>query len=873
MRQYSTKKLNTVKTSLIAGVSLLAISISSNVMAQNDDVLHQFNIQAGDLKTALNQFISQSGEQLIYRDDQVQGLITQGVYGDLTSKAVLVEILSGSQLVIRKDATGALLVVLDDPYQKPGFQAIAFTSDAEDEANLGVYAEDEADGSDEVGIEEVLVTASRREQALQDVAMSITSVNPDDFTAKGLTSLEDIIDYTPGVNFNTSGAAGRGSITFRGVSQEGSIPVTAIYVDDVPLTTSSPFSAGNALLLDGLLGDLERVELVKGPQGTLYGAGAMGGVIRYISRDPSLDEMRGSFSVDVSTIKEGGVSQLYRAMVSAPLVEDKIGITLSGFYNDEAGFIDRLDPATLEVVDDDHNTAEIYGFSGAVLINLSEAASLKFSGLYQNTTTAGNSLLIFTPVNPADPIDPVNPVLQPANGKYALASSVPGTIGLEYQNAAMTFKYDFDWAEFTSVTGYAKYTNPTVIDQGAGFGGLVDFIFGLPPGTTTSIPSIFQVESEKFLQEMRLSSPNNDTFEWQIGLFYASEDTKNTQSVIALPTDLNLIDVSFPTEYEEKSIFANATYYVSPDFDITAGIRYSDNSLAASFDFAGLLVGVIDQDASVSDEVATYLFNARWRVEDNLSLYARVASGYRPAYTNVPVVDFATGLLGSTIVNSDSLWSYEVGAKGSAMDGKFTYDLALWMIDWTDFQASLRVNGIGTNGNSDAGISSHGFEGTFNAQVTDQLRVLATVAYTKSTLDGDSIGIGALKGEKTRNLPDWTASLRADYDYTIGDIDAALGFGLRYVGNYNTGYLGGFSEEFGQNVGFAVAQFPIEDYVLADINASFTSGRFTLNLYATNLFNNYTFGAGVANMVGAQISAQGSIVKPRTIGASVAVNF
>ncbi|PCI52447.1 MAG: hypothetical protein COB36_15040 [Alphaproteobacteria bacterium] len=864
---------NKIKKSLLICVSSLAIMASTSMADDSSDFAdesrHAFNIASQNLDGSLMDLARQSGVQLMFEGGVTSSKkYVEALRGDMDIGEALSLILSNTNLSYWRKNSGVYVIS-----ERAGFQKIGLASNDEYEAGLGVYVEDDNVDDEAVYLDEVIVTASRRSQKLQDVAMSIASVNPDDFVVKGLTSLEDIIDYTPGVNFNTGGAAGQGNITFRGVSQEGSIPVTAIYVDDMPLTSSSPFAFGNALILDGLLGDLERVELVKGPQGTLYGAGAMGGVIRYISKDPALEEMRGSFSADISSIKEGGISQLYRGMVSAPLVKDKIGITLSGFYNDEAGFIDRLDPATLEVIDDDYNVAEIYGFSANVLVKLSEAASLKFSGLYQNTTISGNSLLNFIPVNPTDPIDPANPVLKPSNGKYGFASNDPGTIGLEYQNAAMTFKYDFDWAEFTSVTGYAKYSNPTNIDQVAEAGELIDFIFGLPPGTTTAIPTIFNVESEKFLQELRLASPNNDTFEWQIGLFYANEDTKNSQDIKAQPGDINLIDVSFPSKYEEKAAFANATYYVTPDFDVTAGIRYSDNSLAATFDFTGLLVGALDAETFVSDKVTTYLFNARWRVGDNLSLYARAASGFRPAYSNIPILDINTGLAAASVVDSDSLWSYEVGAKGSAMDGKFTFDVAYWIIDWSDFQAKVTINGLGTGGNSDAGVSSNGFEGTFNAQLTDQLRVLATVAYTKSTLDGDSLKIGALKGEKTRNLPDWTASFRADYDYTIGDIDAALGFGLRYVGNYNTGYLGGFSDEFGQNVGFNIAQFPIEDYVLADINASFTSGRFTLNLYATNLFNNYAFDAGTASMLGSQISAQGSIVKPRTIGASVSVNF
>ncbi|MBL4803159.1 MAG: TonB-dependent receptor plug domain-containing protein, partial [Emcibacter sp.] len=194
-----------------------------------------------------------------------------------------------------------------------GYQKISYEVGEDYEANLAGYeGDDDNADADILAFDEIIVTASRRAQALQDVPASITTVNPVEFTNSGLTSIGDIIEYTPGFNINRgNGQRGRGSITARGVGQQGATAVVAVYVDDIPMTSNSGFADGGAMFFDGLLGDIERVELIKGPQGTLFGATAIGGAIRYITKKPALSEMRGGGSVNLSDTKRGGFNQIY----------------------------------------------------------------------------------------------------------------------------------------------------------------------------------------------------------------------------------------------------------------------------------------------------------------------------------------------------------------------------------------------------------------------------------------------------------------------------------------------------------------------------------------------------------------------------------
>lgn len=837
-----------------------------------------FNIPQQRADEALIAFAEQANVTFIFSFDEARQLVANKLVGHYTREEAIEALLRGTGLRPERKRDGTLeissgtRILSEEQKDMNNFPKSLLAMLAGIFGTTTVAATPEDSTGEPLALEEVLVTAGKREQNLQDVAAGVTVFNPEKFLTTGLSSVEDIIDYSPGANFVNGTAPGQGQVVLRGVSQEGAIPVTAIYVDDVAITSASPFSSSTSFFFDGLLGDLERVEIVKGPQGTLYGAGAMGGVIKYITRDPALEDMRGRVSVDVATTKDGDVSKMYRGMISVPIVEDKLGLTVSGFRNEKGGYIDRLDPATLGVAEKDYNSAEISGFSATMLWQLNDRARLKLSGLTQDTNTfGGNEVELFA----AGTTNP-KPDLVPVNGDLSLSAGEAGTVGLDYTIGNITFKYDFDWAEFTSVSAYAKYETPTIVDQGnvPGLNAFLDTIFGLPIGTTTGIPTTFFRDSERLVQELRLNSPDSEKIEWIAGIFYAHEETNNIQDVRAVPLDISLIDVSFPTTYEEVAFFGDITYYLTPEFDITAGIRYGDNSLEAEFDFDGVLVGPpLQTDAEVSEDVLTYMLNARWRPRENISLYASVASGFRPAYVNTPVTDPNTGVSSSSIVESDSLTSYEFGIKGSTWDERIRYELSLWYIDWDDFQATVRLGGVNTGGNSDSPMVSSGFESSLQINVTNQLDITAGLAYARGELEGDSPSLGALDGEQTRFIPEWTASLRSNYHFNVGSVTAVTSFGLRYVGEYNTEYLGGFSTEFGRDISFGTFEFPIEDYVLVDFNTEFTRGNIAVNVYATNLLNEFAYLNGSTVNAGIGVSGTGAANEPRRLGVSVSYTF
>ncbi|MFK5894350.1 MAG: TonB-dependent receptor [Pseudomonadota bacterium] len=711
-------------------------------------------------------------------------------------------------------------------------------------------------GEDSSKIEEVTVTASRRTETLQDVGMAITSINPEEFDKSGLTSIENLIDYTPGVNFSAAGTPGSGSITMRGASQEAFTPVVGIYLDDVPLSSNTPYASGSALLFDGVLGNIERIEVVKGPQGTLYGATAVGGVIRYVTRDPSTDDFYGSATVDYSSTQHGGTNQTYRANMSGALIEDTLGISISGFSSNTDGFIDRVGSTREEDVNDNNRS----GYNMSAMWNISEGSTVKFNVIHSEADWD---------ISPFVSLDFATQA--PLFGEYETIETDAFT-KLEFDIYSMAYNVDLDWATLTSVSAKSEYDSSTFGDGTATFGGLADLFTGSEPGTNT-VPQTQFVSSSKVIQEIRLTSPKSDKFEWLGGFYYSKEDSENAQSAIAQPTNFNLFEVQFPSSYKEKALFGNATWYLSPDFDITLGARYSDTELSLDANFAGLFAaGAPDAQIlfndTIEDQVTTYSLGARWRIEEDMSLYARVASGYRPAVVNIPVFDPATGEnVAEPFINSDELWSYEIGIKGQTLEGKLHYDFALWAINWDEFQAAVSVNGINTGGNALAGISANGFEGMLTYFANDSFRIRSTFAYNNSELDADDPTLGALEGEKSRGLPDWTGSLKADYTFDVADWDGAAGFGLRYVGEYNTGYKSGIVGSGG------TLNFPVESYQLVDMSASLSNDNYLFTVYITNLLDKYAFANADASDTFSGPITSAVLVPPRTIGASITVRF
>jgi outer membrane receptor protein involved in Fe transport len=702
--------------------------------------------------------------------------------------------------------------------------------------------------ADQVEVEEIIVTASRRAQEVQNVPASVAVVDPQAFAAGGVTSLSGVLKYIPGVNFNDDGAPGQGSITMRGVANIFSTPSVGIYLDDIPYGSVTAFAEGANFALDSLLGNVERVEVIKGPQGTLFGAASMGGSLRYITKEPSLTDFNGRFATDLSSTEQGGFNQLYKAGVDVPIVSDKLSLGVSGFYQDNEGFIDQANRP-----EEDINDARLKGGQATLLFKPTDAFKVKLNYMDQKFDFSEQNNVPFD-ITTGEPIF----------GRYK-QNTAPGgqPTDIEYKLSGATFEYQADWATATLASSYQEFAQNAVLDLTRFFGPLVDQQTGDPPGTNT-VPLDLVISTDRWAHEFRLTSANSEHLEWLVGLYYTKEESSNFQQAIGQPSGFNLVTQQFPSDYKEKAVFGNVTYYLTPKLDATVGARFSSNDMSVLFTGTGFLAGPALPRQTVSDDVQTYLFNARYRPSDDLSLYVRIADGYRPASANLPLLDPNTGdVISLPFVKADSLWSYEAGAKGKLAGGAVGYDVAIYRINWQDMQVFQSLGGVNVGANADSDVTATGVEATLTLQPTSALNLVATAAYARSELDEDDAPLGGASGEQLPGIPEWTFSFSGDYDFMLGSLDAFVGGGAAYQDSRKTSFEGRGA------IAPANTNFTVDDYLTVDLHTGVRLGRYKLSLYATNLFDEYGFQR--ATTVGTQGNA--TILRPRTIGAVFSAEF
>ena len=712
----------------------------------------------------------------------------------------------------------------------------------------------------------IVVTATRREVNLQDVPAAVVSINPEEFTLNGQTGVRDLIRYQPGLFFNDGeGTSSRGSITARGIPQLGSTPTFATYVDDLPITSNTPYNQGSFISIDGLLLDVERVEIIKGPQGTLFGATSVGGLLRYITKKPALSEARGTATADIGFVNGGDIGQTYNGRVSVPLVEDRLGVSVGAFYQKTAGYPERVNPATGAVIEEDVGGSEIFGFAGDILFQATDNLELRVKYMRQETDT--DDLFQVQLAGPGT-----------TDGAFTDFSTVStgDDLDLTTEYISGSIEWDLDFATLSSTTSWSNVGQDVNSDVTAAFGGFIDLITGQAPGTTQNVTLVAPLTTKKFIQEVRLVSAPSDTFEWLVGGYYANERGTNLQDTVITPEPpFRIFIADFPSQYKEYAGYGNATIYLSDTLDVTAGLRVTRNEVDFDFFSDGFLVTgggpAQDVEQTTTDTVVTYLGNIRWRPTDDLSLYARVASGYRGPAPNFVLTDPATGLPATfPVVEPDSAWSYEIGAKGSIADGVLDFDVSIFYIDFSNFQAGFTVNNLGVLGNSQDGLKSKGFDASFTLNPFDGFSLTTNVGYASSQLNSDEPGFGGIADVQVPQVPKWKASLLWNYTHDLSsDWTANFGGGIRYIDSFQSTFT--FAEAVGVEVG---------DRTIADINLSVSNDNLRFGLYVTNLFNSRKLTSRSDSIIGANpatgdliFNSAGVFERPRTIGGNVTFSF
>ncbi|HEY5759793.1 MAG TPA: TonB-dependent receptor [Steroidobacter sp.] len=858
-----------MRISVATAVACVAV-VSVSMAAESSAAIlrHNLHIPRQTLDVALKDLAQQTGLQIVRFSDAVKGDAMVGpLNGNYSAEQALRELLAPTGLTYRPLNDRAYIVVTPQELtQKSG--AVTSTRDSltvSDQASAATQAlrvaQAEEGGaipksasetnlagaaaSNEVGaLEEIIVTAQKVEERLRDIPMSITAMTGRDLQALGATQFVDFANTVPSLNFTSSGA-GQTQVNLRGITSGYNVsPTVGIYVDDVPYGSSTAFTAAAQLALDVGLFDMSRVEILRGPQGTLYGASTMGGLVKYVTNVPDTTAYGGTVRANVSSTRDGGVGYDASSAVNIPLVDDKAALRASGFYAHNGGYVDNL---TLN--DEDVDQADIYGGRIDLLFAPTERFSARVTAFAQDIDRDGSIAADFnrtTGVAIDGELEQRHPVAESFEQSFRLASA--------------TLKYSFDFATLTSISSYQTMRSDAITD----FSALYVPVFG-GPSLFSAFGLARDADTDKFTQELRLSA-SGEVVDWLIGGFYTNEDSDQLQRLLPFdptgaPSAFNPLTARILVKYEEYAAFGNLTFHVTDKLDVTGGVRYAHNEQEQSQIASGLLATVVPTRRA-SDSVPTYLANIRYRVNDHFMPYLRFATGYRPGGPN-PVVNGLDGQpLAAPTFEDDKLTSYEAGVKFGSADRRFNADLSVYHVDWDDMQIAAIRNGLGLVANA-AKARSEGVELTLTALPIRDLTLTATFGYTNAELAADAPDLGGVKGESLPDTPDVTAALLAEYRFDVSNYDAFAGGTVRYVDDRNASF----------DLNSGMPQYELPDYTAVDLRTGLTVGGTRFQLYCKNVTDER---GQLSAITGTSLfggPANVSILQPRTYGLSVDVSF
>jgi len=733
---------------------------------------------------------------------------------------------------------------------------------------------------------DIIVTAQKRAQTLIDVPQSITVVSGEVLDQRHAVSLIDYASLVPGLSIQQQNA-GESRIILRGINTGGSSPTVAVYIDDTPFGSST--GQTNAAHLAGDIDpfDIERIEVLRGPQGTLYGANSLGGLIKYVTAAPKFDKISVRGQAGVESVDGGGVGWSGNGVVNVPL-SDTLAVRASGFYREIPGYIDSVGVRASDI----NHTAD-YGGRFALLFKPTDRFTLRLTAIAQNIRAHGRDTVdvdaaTLTPIT-ADPFTGT-----PGNGLLRY-QALPEGNRVNYRLYSGTLDYDFGFASLTSVTSYATLRQHEDTDATPLLGDIGPF-YGATTPYGTDQPS--DISQKKFAQEIRLTSAKSSRIEWLIGGYYTREPGRIYQlyrpfdpatgafllQAGTIPQDVlgpgvpaaplpfdQFLTAQLDSTYKEYAGFGSATVHLTHALDVTGGVRYSHNEQDTTQTLGGAFAVVQGADATSvghsSEGVWTWSVSPRYEFNRRVAIYGRVAKGYRPGGPNVvppgAPADYPARF------RADTLISYEAGVRAETPDRTFGIDASVYYLDWKDTQVSTTfqtsIGPVSADGNGE-GAKSYGGDVTATLRPTRGFLVIASAAYNYTALKGNIL-VGGADGDQLPYAPRWTANLSADYDWALSArAKAFVGGTVAMVSDRPADFDSAYQATFGHRL-------VLDGYATVDLRAGIEIAPFTLSIYAKNLANSggQTYAGAYGSRYAGLIDV--ALIRPRTIGLTAGFDF
>jgi outer membrane receptor protein involved in Fe transport len=734
---------------------------------------------------------------------------------------------------------------------------------------------------------EVVVTATKEAKGVNvsKVAISIAAFSQKDLDNAGVQTVQDLFVRTPGVNFTRQAAFGTGfaSIAIRGVQSRTSQPTTGVYLDDTPL-----YSFGNNTNLGGsnaypIVFDLNRVEILRGPQGTLFGSGSEGGTVRFITNEPSVSAASYYGKAEASGTEDGGFNYEAGAATGGPIVQDKLGFRVSADYRHDSGWVDHCTPAVampgcLNIQEKDANTIDTMVVRGALLWLPTDWLQIEPSIHYQK-------------YHQANPSEIEAAISDPGNGVFRQAHSKDEPITDQLFIPTLKMVGEFPGVTATSSTSYVWrknrfYTDYTVYQ---------DFFFFNDPYPLTGKPDdfglgLYGITQNDLSEEFRLASSDpNARLTWVLGGFFDVSREVDYAHVIhpdlpyliqsiygATISQILGVDpylgkwVAFnnvQTTDKQEAVFANVDYKLTNTVKLTVGGRYAHYSEYVNSFIAGPFNGTNGETfvGNTSGDTFDPKAAVTWTPDDTHLFYVSGAKGYRPGGYNPQVnnaqphcqdVLAAEHLTVPRTYAPDDIWSVEAGAKQRLFDNRLAIDVSVYHNNWDNIQLSEQIAGCGFGAILNLGSAvTQGFDVNLQSRIGDHIKFDLAVGYTDGYFtknaavgdlknpDGTFVAQVVTKGDKISGLsagpaiPPWTITATFEYDFTAAERDAYF----RVEDTYHSHNSGPFSQRNPQNAVVYDPELPDEpsNNIINMRLGMFVTRQANLALFVDNLANSH----------------------------------
>jgi outer membrane receptor protein involved in Fe transport len=754
--------------------ALLALASSFTAYAVAD-MPKRIDVPAGELVTALETLSRQAAVDLVFRPDQLESFYTDGVSGTYSPQDAIRILLKGTPLQLRTDASSGAMVIA--PAAAPRTSSISRLRIAQADsasASQGEGGRDATGNEDEqslqlskvASLEEIVVTAQKREERLLEVPMSISVLTGDSLAEQRITNLLDVSRAIPGMVVNDSGP-GRRRVGLRGVGNTfGAQPLVGIYFDEVP-------AAGfNDAVVDLQTYDLERVEVLRGPQGTLYGEGSTSGTIRFITRKPDLGRAGFTSNVKFLAIEHGAAAVDYDGAANIPLVEDTLGLRLSGRYLHGGGWIDQPLAGARDINDQKladgraqlrWQAGENFVADAMVVIHRNDAGASN-----RGEDVDGNFTQVF------------------------LADSTPSARD-DFDMANLTLEYDLGRVSIISASSYIDIRKTLRND-----GNTIPLV--APPAPLFQFLNLRQEsDGHSFSQELRVSSNDEGRVTYTFGGYYRdSQLNRFNDSVFGLTLPGTAITQIIDNGSEAWSAFGDISYKLRDDLEVGTGLRYFEDH-ATNFN------GAVERETRF--ESVTPRFYIRYALSDSVSLYGNVAKGFRSGGFNA---------VGQPSYDPEKLWSYEIGAKAALPEQRLSMEATAFYSDYDNVQVvGITGASLGRSVTSNLGAAwVKGFEGSIGFAPFDGLTLGATGSVYRSEVTQLAVSGGSHQvGDPLDAVPKYSLSTWADYDFaltagTLGRLQ--INYGRKGVSYYRNRSVGPFFYGESAVVDLLGASFGIE---------------------------------------------------------------